>query len=105
MSTYGEHWVMYRIAESLYYTSETNITLYANYTEVKINFKKQKQKIQMNEWMIWNLNCLGKWYLTWDSYWETWMENWGVFSNVNIEVIVKIVQWDLKLYRTAMSQD
>ena len=29
--TYNEHWVMYRIAESLYCIPETNKTLYVNW--------------------------------------------------------------------------
>ena len=32
---HDEHWVMYRIVESLYYTCETNITLYINYTGIE----------------------------------------------------------------------
>ena len=35
-------WVMYRIVESLYCTPETNITLYVNYTEIKIKTIKIK---------------------------------------------------------------
>ena len=31
-----EDWVMYEIVESLYCTLETNITLYVNYTVIKI---------------------------------------------------------------------
>ena len=31
---------MYRIVESVYCTPETNITLYVNYTRIKIKFKK-----------------------------------------------------------------
>ena len=38
--TYDEHWVMYRIVESLYCTPETNITLDINY--ISIFFKKNK---------------------------------------------------------------
>ena len=35
-----EHWVMDRIAESLYCTTETNVTLHINHTAIKkINFK------------------------------------------------------------------
>ena len=34
--TYDEHWVMYRIVESLYCTPETNFTLYVNYIGIKI---------------------------------------------------------------------
>ena len=30
-----EHWVMYGIVESLYYTPEINITQYVNYTGIK----------------------------------------------------------------------
>ena len=29
-----EHWVMHRIAEALYYTPESNMTLYVNYTGI-----------------------------------------------------------------------
>ena len=36
-----EHWV-YRIVESLYHTPETNITLYVNYTRIKIKNKIKK---------------------------------------------------------------
>ena len=39
-----EHWVMYGIVESLYSTLETNITLYVNYTGIKIKFLKKKCK-------------------------------------------------------------
>ena len=31
-----EHWVMYGSVESLYYTPESNITLYVNYTGIKM---------------------------------------------------------------------
>ena len=31
-----EHWVMYGIVESLHCTPETNVTLYVNYTGIKI---------------------------------------------------------------------
>ena len=34
--TGDEHWVMYGIVESMYCTPETNITLYVNYTQIKI---------------------------------------------------------------------
>lgn len=40
---YDEHWVVYRI-ESLYCSPETNITLYDNYTGIKI-FNKKRYKI------------------------------------------------------------
>ena len=33
---HDEHWVMYGIVESLYNIPETNITLYVNYTGIKI---------------------------------------------------------------------
>ena len=33
--TCDKHWVMYGSVESLYYTPETNITLYVNYTGIK----------------------------------------------------------------------
>ena len=32
---HDEHWVMYRIVESLYCTPETNITLNVNYTGIE----------------------------------------------------------------------
>ena len=32
--TCGEHWVMYGIAESLYGTPETHVTVYVNYTYI-----------------------------------------------------------------------
>ena len=34
-----EHWIMYRIVESLYCTSETKVTLRINYTSLKIRKK------------------------------------------------------------------
>ena len=34
--TCDEHWVMYGIVESLYCTAQTNITVYVNYTGIKI---------------------------------------------------------------------
>ena len=34
---HDEHWVMCRIFEPLYCMPETNMTLYVNYTRVKIN--------------------------------------------------------------------
>ena len=33
---HDEHWVIYRIVESLYCTPETNMTLYVKYTGIKI---------------------------------------------------------------------
>ena len=41
-STCAELWVMYGMVESLYYTPETNITLYFNYAGIKR--KKYLQK-------------------------------------------------------------
>ena len=35
-SYHGEHWAMYKIVKSLYCTPENNITLYVNYTGIKI---------------------------------------------------------------------
>ena len=35
---------MYRIFESLYCTPETNMTLYVNYTGIKIKWKKSLEK-------------------------------------------------------------
>ena len=32
-----EHWVMYGTVGSLYYTPESNITLYVNYAGIKLN--------------------------------------------------------------------
>ena len=46
---HDEHRVIYR-TESLYYTPETNISLYANYAGIKIfknNFKKKKNKCML----------------------------------------------------------
>lgn len=40
-TNHDEHWVMYRKAEPLYYTPETNIILYDDYTGIKTkNLKK-----------------------------------------------------------------
>ena len=36
-----EHWIVYRTVETLHCTPETNITLYVNYTGIKIIKKKQ----------------------------------------------------------------
>ena len=33
---------MYRIVKSIYYTPETNITVYVNYTSIEIKFLKKK---------------------------------------------------------------
>ena len=40
---YDEHYVMYRIVESLNCTPETCITLYVSYTAIKI--KKERKKL------------------------------------------------------------
>ena len=39
----NEHWVMYRAAESLTRTSETNIALYVNYTGILKNINRKKK--------------------------------------------------------------
>ena len=40
--------IMYRFVESLYCTSETNITLYVNYTGIKNKSLKTKKKLSVN---------------------------------------------------------
>ena len=47
---HDEHRVMYRIVESLYYTPETNITLYVNYTGIcfKLKIKKRERRVINN---------------------------------------------------------
>lgn len=65
MVTYGdyaylcEHWVVYRFFKSAFCTSETNITLYVDYTFV-INFKSKQicrliRKVDVNIylWITW----------------------------------------------------
>ena len=41
---HDDHWVMYGIVESLYCTPETNITLFINYTGVKIKTKEGREE-------------------------------------------------------------
>ena len=41
---HDEHWVMYGSVESLYLTPKINMTLYVNYTGIKIKLSKKKKK-------------------------------------------------------------
>ena len=43
----NKHWVLYRIAEPLYCTPETNLTLYVDYIRIKI-FLKRRQLLLLN---------------------------------------------------------
>ena len=47
-----EHWVMYKIAESLYCTPETNITLYVNCSSIKIAMVLRFQLMDLKLFLV-----------------------------------------------------
>ena len=61
---HDEHWVMYRIVESLCCSPGTNITLYVNSTGININIKKVRRLCwrihlyQLQKWLHYN-KCAG----------------------------------------------
>ena len=47
---HDEHWIMYRIVESLYCTPEINIRLYDNYIRIKIKtILKSQEEVNMRK--------------------------------------------------------
>ena len=78
---------MYRIVESLYYTPETNMTLYFNYTGIKLKKKKKKwliPELEQRKYQI-SLRLVGP-----ENRKVFEKESEGTISNLNERPLAKI---------------
>jgi len=80
---HDEHLVMYRIVESLYRTPETNITLYVNYSRIKIKTKQNKNKKEVNHNGILTIFLLPE-YIILFSY--AFLKGWDMKCNSPITI-------------------